>query len=145
MPRFPGVSASSDHPVCSSAPHSGHARAPRGTSAPQLGHSSGVFTVIFVNPFVLQFNAFLPEATTQSPCAEAAHRYLKARFVRWCNGSTTPFGGVCHGSNPCRTANYRPYRPPLCCAPLLDYSQSSRLRAGILLNSETLCVIRVKP
>src|SRR6478609_4223662 len=30
---------------------------------------------------------------------------LAARLVRWCNGSTTPFGGVCHGSNPCRTAN----------------------------------------
>src|SRR5579862_8857606 len=25
--------------------------------------------------------------------------------VRWCNGSTRPFGGFCHGSNPCRTAN----------------------------------------
>jgi integrase len=25
--------------------------------------------------------------------------------VRWCNGSTTPFGGVCFGSNPSRTAN----------------------------------------
>src|SRR5690606_34380648 len=23
---------------------------------------------------------------------------------RWCNGSTTPFGGVCPGSNPGRTA-----------------------------------------
>ena len=29
----------------------------------------------------------------------------KAR-VRWCNGSTRPFGGFCHGSNPCRTANF---------------------------------------
>ena len=27
------------------------------------------------------------------------------RFVRWCNGNTAPFGGVIHGSNPCRTAN----------------------------------------
>jgi integrase len=25
-------------------------------------------------------------------------------FVRWCNGNTAPFGGVIHGSNPCRTA-----------------------------------------
>ena len=33
---------------------------------------------------------------------------LAARLVRWCNGSTTPFGGVCHGSNPCRTANLAP-------------------------------------
>ena len=28
--------------------------------------------------------------------------------VRWCNGSTRPFGGLCHGSNPCRTANLIP-------------------------------------
>jgi hypothetical protein len=28
-------------------------------------------------------------------------------FVRWCNGNTAPFGGVIHGSNPCRTANSR--------------------------------------
>src|ERR1017187_2814531 len=27
------------------------------------------------------------------------------RLVRWCNGNTAPFGGVIHGSNPCRTAN----------------------------------------
>ena len=26
------------------------------------------------------------------------------RFVRWCNGNTALFGGVIHGSNPCRTA-----------------------------------------
>jgi hypothetical protein len=26
-------------------------------------------------------------------------------LVRWCNGNTAPFGGVIHGSNPCRTAN----------------------------------------
>src|SRR6267142_532437 len=26
--------------------------------------------------------------------------------VRWCNGSTRPFGGFCHGSNPCRTASF---------------------------------------
>jgi integrase len=25
-------------------------------------------------------------------------------LVRWCNGNTAPFGGVIHGSNPCRTA-----------------------------------------
>ncbi len=38
-----------------------------------------------------------------------AHRFgsVKLDFadVRWCNGSTRPFGGLCHGSNPCRTAN----------------------------------------
>ena len=27
--------------------------------------------------------------------------------VRWCNGSTRLFGGLCHGSNPCRTANFK--------------------------------------
>ena len=27
-------------------------------------------------------------------------------FVRWCNGNTAPFGGVIHGSNPCRTTNF---------------------------------------
>ncbi len=26
--------------------------------------------------------------------------------VRWCNGSTRPFGGLCLGSNPSRTANF---------------------------------------
>ena len=30
---------------------------------------------------------------------------MYAWFVRWCNGNTAPFGGVIHGSNPCRTAN----------------------------------------
>lgn len=30
---------------------------------------------------------------------------VSGRLVRWCNGSTTPFGGVCFGSNPSRTAN----------------------------------------
>ena len=28
------------------------------------------------------------------------------RRVRWCNGNTAPFGGVIHGSNPCRTAKF---------------------------------------
>jgi hypothetical protein len=33
------------------------------------------------------------------------HKKLTYRwFVRWCNGNTAPFGGVIHGSNPCRTA-----------------------------------------
>ena len=27
-------------------------------------------------------------------------------LVRWCNGNTAPFGGVIHGSNPCRTATF---------------------------------------
>ena len=27
-------------------------------------------------------------------------------LVRWCNGSTRPFGGFSHGSSPCRTANF---------------------------------------
>ena len=31
---------------------------------------------------------------------------IYARVVRWCNGSTRPFGGFCHGSNPCRTATF---------------------------------------
>jgi hypothetical protein len=31
--------------------------------------------------------------------------YFLNRLVRWCNGSTRPFGGFCHGSNPCRTAS----------------------------------------
>jgi hypothetical protein len=30
-----------------------------------------------------------------------------ALLVRWCNGNTAPFGGVIHGSNPCRTAKFR--------------------------------------
>jgi hypothetical protein len=31
---------------------------------------------------------------------------MSSRFVRWCNGNTAPFGGVIHGSNPCRTATF---------------------------------------
>ena len=31
-------------------------------------------------------------------------RLMYRARVRWCNGSTRPFGGFCHGSNPCRTA-----------------------------------------
>jgi hypothetical protein len=37
-------------------------------------------------------------------CANRPKTLLSLRFVRWCNGSTRPFGGLCHGSNPCRTA-----------------------------------------
>ncbi len=32
--------------------------------------------------------------------------------VRWCNGSTLPFGGICHGSNPCRTASFGKLQTP---------------------------------
>ena len=32
-----------------------------------------------------------------------------AAACRWCNGSTRPFGGLCHGSNPCRTASRFPH------------------------------------
>ena len=41
-----------------------------------------------------------------SLCAGAVKRLTSSRFVRWCNGNTAPFGGVIHGSNPCRTAIY---------------------------------------
>ena len=41
-----------------------------------------------------------------SLCTRAANRLNSHRFVRWCNGNTAPFGGVIHGSNPCRTANF---------------------------------------
>src|SRR5712671_5108320 len=34
------------------------------------------------------------------------------RVVRWCNGSTRPFGGLCPGSNPGRTAMPLPPRKP---------------------------------
>src|ERR1700690_561786 len=39
-----------------------------------------------------------------SLCVDRAERLVSVRFVRWCNGNTAPFGGVIHGSNPCRTA-----------------------------------------
>ena len=35
----------------------------------------------------------------------ASATLLSLRFVRWCNGSTRPFGGLCLGSNPSRTAS----------------------------------------
>ena len=37
-------------------------------------------------------------------CAEPMRTLLCPRLVRWCNGSTRPFGGLCPGSNPGRTA-----------------------------------------
>ena len=36
---------------------------------------------------------------------------FSARLGRWCNGNTAPFGGVIHGSNPCRPANLHPRNP----------------------------------
>ncbi len=39
-----------------------------------------------------------------SLCAGGGESLVFTRFVRWCNGNTAPFGGVIHGSNPCRTA-----------------------------------------
>ena len=44
-----------------------------------------------------------------SLCADDVERLVSVRFVRWCNGNTAPFGGVIHGSNPCRTANLPDY------------------------------------
>src|SRR5882724_9597621 len=41
------------------------------------------------------------------PCIQRAGGLVLGRCVRWCNGSTMPFGGICHGSNPCRTATRR--------------------------------------
>jgi hypothetical protein len=38
-------------------------------------------------------------------CARKQRRLSSKGFVRWCNGSTRPFGGLCPGSNPGRTAN----------------------------------------
>src|SRR6267378_111020 len=40
-----------------------------------------------------------------SLCAGALRKLNCAGFVRWCNGSTRPFGGLCPGSNPGRTAS----------------------------------------
>ncbi len=34
----------------------------------------------------------------------ALSRRENAFSTRWCNGNTAPFGGVIHGSNPCRVA-----------------------------------------
>src|SRR5206468_13054314 len=39
-------------------------------------------------------------------CTHMHRGYLFGRLVRWCNGSTEPFGGFSHGSNPCRTAKF---------------------------------------
>src|SRR3569832_291318 len=40
-------------------------------------------------------------------CAVPGGKLAWSGFVRWCNGSTRVFGALCHGSNPCRTANQR--------------------------------------
>lgn len=31
--------------------------------------------------------------------------FERSIFVSWCNGSTTDFGSVCQGSNPCETTD----------------------------------------
>ena len=57
---------------------------------------------------MLRANFLLPAVTLTMIFAlhEAGVKSLgSVRFVRWCNGNTAPFGGVIHGSNPCRTAN----------------------------------------
>ena len=41
-----------------------------------------------------------------SLCARARKCLTSGWFVRWCNGNTALFGGVIHGSNPCRTATF---------------------------------------
>jgi hypothetical protein len=45
-------------------------------------------------------------------CAWKRTRLNSSGFVRWCNGSTRPFGGLCPGSNPGRTANLPPPTVP---------------------------------
>src|SRR5687768_16831690 len=47
---------------------------------------------------------FSPVDSRKRVAVGTARQTLNARFVRWCNGSTEPFGGFSHGSNPCRTA-----------------------------------------
>ena len=44
-------------------------------------------------------------------CAEPLRTLLCPRLVRWCNGSTRPFGGLCPGSNPGRTAKWQEDHP----------------------------------
>ena len=39
-------------------------------------------------------------------CLTGRKSLMLLLLVRWCNGNTAPFGGVIHGSNPCRTANF---------------------------------------
>ena len=48
--------------------------------------------------------AFPTFPTGELLCAKPGRKLLSHRFVRWCNGSTRPFGGLCPGSNPGRTA-----------------------------------------
>src|SRR2546423_7653530 len=59
-------------------------------------------------------NAGPPTLDGKFVCPIREWKLTSQSVVRWCNGSTRPFGGFCHGSNPCRTAN-----PP---------ERSSRLR-----------------
>ena len=40
-------------------------------------------------------------------CVAIAGKLTFRLLVRWCNGNTAPFGGVIHGSNPCRTTNFQ--------------------------------------
>src|SRR6266404_3497838 len=40
-------------------------------------------------------------------CANRNRKLVCGGFVRWCNGSTRPFGGLCPGANPGRTAKLK--------------------------------------
>src|SRR5439155_618861 len=53
--------------------------------------------------------------------------------VRWCNGSTRPFGGLCPGSNPGRTASFHekaPMNPNPAIPPTPTRSGPTACRAG---------------
>ena len=52
----------------------------------------------------LAFSTDMKRCAPYFPLHNSREKLVLSQLVRWCNGSTTPFGGVCHGSNPCRTA-----------------------------------------
>src|SRR5262245_21451899 len=98
-------------------------------AAPQMSTTHPICVCLYrMNSFVTRYGRFqnrqtylnedsLEGSLSRLPVHEASSRFnskfplpqshlklLSQRFVRWCNGNTAPFGGVIHGSNPCRTA-----------------------------------------
>jgi hypothetical protein len=76
---------------------------------PRLNNQHGSF-ILPVPWFELEgdlidSDRYLPDSLPDRPSIQDLNSVDNQMSVRWCNGNTAPFGGVIHGSNPCRTAN----------------------------------------
>ena len=83
----------------------------------------------------LIYDAYFPPALSGNFCfaADGVDVNFSVGFVRWCNGNTAPFGGVIHGSNPCRTANLP------ASSDLREESPQSGVESAQLRSSSVIC------